>query len=171
MARLWANGVHIRSDLLRLNAAPKCCVTDYFQLARPHACRCSLAVGLVRYAKQDTKDFAAVLRLGAVRRSICFAFMRLEQWFMGRCCPMGHTGYQPPQKQQLCMSSIVRFNLGRTVCLWCGGRVRPAVLLVSGGNRPIKIPAPWFRRRTPHFLLKLLLFIYCTYIRETNLRT
>ena len=55
---------HIRCDLLRLDAAPKCCVADYIQRARPHACRISLAVGLVCYTKQHMADLAAVLRPG-----------------------------------------------------------------------------------------------------------
>ena len=61
---------HIRFDLQRLDAAPKCCVADYIQRARPHAFRFSLAVGLVCYTKQHMADLAAVLRPGVVRRGV-----------------------------------------------------------------------------------------------------
>jgi hypothetical protein len=56
---------------------------------------------LVRYAKQDPNDCAAVLRLGVAQRGIRWTLAGLEQWIMERCSPMGYAGYQLPQKQQL----------------------------------------------------------------------
>jgi len=61
----------------------------------------AIALKLVRYAKQDPTDCAAVLRLGVAQRGIRWTLAGLEQWIMERCWPMGYTGYQPPQKQQL----------------------------------------------------------------------
>ena len=58
------------------------------------------ALKLVRYAKQDPIDCAAVLRLGVAQRGIRWTLAGLEQWIMERCWPVGYTGYQPPQKQQ-----------------------------------------------------------------------
>jgi len=46
-------------------------------------------------------DCAAVLRLGVAQRGIHWTLAGLEQWIMERCPPMGYTGFQPLQKQQL----------------------------------------------------------------------
>ena len=61
----------------------------------------AIALKLVRYAKQDPVDCAAVLRLGVAQRGIRWTLAGLESWIMERCWPMGYAGYQPPQKQQL----------------------------------------------------------------------
>ncbi|KAF8258644.1 hypothetical protein EI94DRAFT_1754022 [Lactarius quietus] len=61
----------------------------------------ALALKLVRYAKQDPVDCAAVLRLGFSQRGIRWTLAGLEQWIMERCWPMGYSGYQPPQRAQL----------------------------------------------------------------------
>ncbi|KAF8258641.1 hypothetical protein EI94DRAFT_1754017 [Lactarius quietus] len=61
----------------------------------------AMALKLVRYAKQDPVDCAAVLRLGFAQRGIRWTLAGLEQWIMERCWPMGYSGYQPPQRAQL----------------------------------------------------------------------
>jgi len=61
----------------------------------------AIAFKLVRYAKQDPTDCAAVLRLVVAQRGIYWTLAGLEQWIMERCWPMGYMGYQPPQEQQL----------------------------------------------------------------------
>jgi hypothetical protein len=61
----------------------------------------AIALKLVRYAKQDPIDCAAVLRLGVAQRGIRWTLAGLEQWIMECCSPMGYAGYQLPQKQQL----------------------------------------------------------------------
>jgi hypothetical protein len=61
----------------------------------------AMALKLVRYAKQDPVDCAAVLRLGFSQRGIRWTLAGLEQWIMERCWPMGYSGYQPPQRAQL----------------------------------------------------------------------
>ena len=61
----------------------------------------AIALKLVRYAEQDAIDCAAVLRLCVAQRGIRWTLAGLEQWIVERCWPMGYTGYQPPQKQQL----------------------------------------------------------------------
>ncbi|KAH9035712.1 hypothetical protein EDB85DRAFT_1942539 [Lactarius pseudohatsudake] len=61
----------------------------------------AIALKLVRYAKQDPIDCAAVLRLGFAQRGIRWTLAGLEQWVMERCWPMGYSGYQPPQRAQL----------------------------------------------------------------------
>ncbi|KAH8981709.1 hypothetical protein EDB92DRAFT_1936982 [Lactarius akahatsu] len=61
----------------------------------------AVALKLVRYAKQDPVDCAAVLRLGFAQRGIRWTLAGLEQWIMERCWPMGYSGYQPPQRAQL----------------------------------------------------------------------
>ncbi|KAI9435132.1 hypothetical protein H4582DRAFT_2112431 [Lactarius indigo] len=61
----------------------------------------AIALKLVRYAKQDPVDCAAVLRLGFAQRGIRWSLAGLEQWIMERCWPMGYSGYQPPQRAQL----------------------------------------------------------------------
>ena len=57
----------------------------------------AIALKLVRHAKQDPTDCAAVLRLGVAQRGIRWT----RAVDMERCWPMGYTGYQPLQKQQL----------------------------------------------------------------------
>ena len=83
-----------------------------------------IALKLVRYAKQDTTHCAAVLRLGIAQRGIRWTLAGLDQWIMERCGPMGHTGYKPPQRQQLRQRyrtrSIARSRLDRTACPWRG---------------------------------------------------
>ncbi|KAH9056312.1 hypothetical protein EDB87DRAFT_1676114 [Lactarius vividus] len=61
----------------------------------------AIALKLVRYAKKDPVDCAAVLRLGFAQRGIRWTLAGLEQWIMERCWPMGYSGYQPPQRAQL----------------------------------------------------------------------
>jgi hypothetical protein len=61
----------------------------------------AMALKLVRYAKQDPVDCAAVLRLGFAQRGIRWTLAGLEQWIMERCWPMGYSGYQAPQRAQL----------------------------------------------------------------------
>jgi len=61
----------------------------------------AIALKLVRYAKEDPTDCAAVLRLGFAQGDIHRTLAGLEQWIMERCWPMDYTGYQPPQMQQL----------------------------------------------------------------------
>ncbi|KAI0263557.1 hypothetical protein BC834DRAFT_301792 [Gloeopeniophorella convolvens] len=61
----------------------------------------AIALKLVRYAKQDPVDCAAVLRLGATERGIRWTLASLETWVMQRCWPMGYSGYQPPERAQL----------------------------------------------------------------------
>jgi len=61
----------------------------------------AIALKLVRYAKEDPTDCAAVLRLGVAQGGIRWTLASLEQWIMERCWTMGYTGYQPSQEQQL----------------------------------------------------------------------
>ena len=61
----------------------------------------AIALKLARYTKQDPVDCAAVLRLGVMQRGIHWTLAGLEQWITERCPPMGYTGFQPLQKQQL----------------------------------------------------------------------
>ncbi|KAI0300703.1 hypothetical protein B0F90DRAFT_1817456 [Multifurca ochricompacta] len=61
----------------------------------------AIALKLVRYAKQDPADCAAILRLGFAQRGIRWTLAGLEQWISERCWPMGYSGYQPPQRAQL----------------------------------------------------------------------
>ena len=53
----------------------------------------AIELELVRYAKQDPANCAAVLRLGVAQRGICWMLAGLEQWVTKRCWPMGYTGY------------------------------------------------------------------------------
>jgi hypothetical protein len=61
----------------------------------------AIALKLVRYAKKDPEDCAAVLRLGACQRGIRWTVSGLEQWISERCWPMQYSKYQPAQKAQL----------------------------------------------------------------------
>jgi hypothetical protein len=61
----------------------------------------AIALKLVRYAKQDPVDCAAVLRLGLAQRGIRWTQAGMEKWISERCWPMGYSSYQPPQKAQL----------------------------------------------------------------------
>lgn len=61
----------------------------------------AVALKLVRYAKQDPADCAAVLRLGSFQRGIQWTSSGMEQWISERCWPMRYTEYQPPQREQL----------------------------------------------------------------------
>ena len=61
----------------------------------------AIALKLVRYAKQDPADCAAVLRLGVAQCGIRWTLASLEQWIMESCWPMGYSCYQPPQRALL----------------------------------------------------------------------
>ena len=61
----------------------------------------ALALKLVRYAKKDPDDCAAILRLGSAQRGLRWTVAGLEQWISERCWPMRYSDYQPPQKAQL----------------------------------------------------------------------
>jgi hypothetical protein len=61
----------------------------------------AVALKLVRYAKKDPADCAAVLRLGFFQRGIQWTSGGMEQWISERCWPMRYTEYQPPQREQL----------------------------------------------------------------------
>lgn len=61
----------------------------------------AIALKLVRYAKKDPEDCAAILRLGYSQRGIRWTVAGLEKWISDRCWPMQYANYQPPQKAQL----------------------------------------------------------------------
>ena len=61
----------------------------------------ALALKLVRYAKKDPEDCAAILRLGYSQRGIRWTVDGLEKWISDRCWPMQYANYQPAQKAQL----------------------------------------------------------------------
>ena len=61
----------------------------------------AVALKLVRYAKKDPEDCAAVLRLGAFQRGYRWTVDVLERWLSERCWPMQYSKYPPQQKAQL----------------------------------------------------------------------
>jgi len=60
-----------------------------------------VALKLVRYAKKDPDDSAAVLRLGSLQRGYRWTVDVLERWLSERCWPMQYSKYPPQQKAQL----------------------------------------------------------------------
>ena len=60
-----------------------------------------MALKLVRYAKRDPEDCAAVLRLGSLQRGYRWTVDVLERWLSERCWPMQYSKYPPQQKVQL----------------------------------------------------------------------
>jgi len=127
--------MHMRSDLLLLDVAPKCCVTDYFQRARPHACRCSLVFpgrgpSTLREAGLDRLGCGASPRRRATRHPLDVHKARVVAYGAplsdGPCgLPAPAEATASPEDTGCSQSPIARFHLGRTVCLWCGGRARP----------------------------------------------
>ena len=85
----------------RLSAAPQTIFNERGLALVAVSWPWAVALKLARYTKQDPVDCAAVLRLGVVQRGIRWTLPGLEQWIMERCPPMGYTGFQPLQKQQL----------------------------------------------------------------------
>jgi hypothetical protein len=61
----------------------------------------AVALKLVRYAKKDPEDCAAVLRLGAFQRGYRWTVDVLERWLSERCWPMQYSQYPPQKKAQL----------------------------------------------------------------------
>jgi hypothetical protein len=61
----------------------------------------AIALKLVRYAKKDPEDCAAILRMGYSQRGIRWTVSGLEKWISERCWPMQYASYQPAQKAQL----------------------------------------------------------------------
>jgi hypothetical protein len=61
----------------------------------------AMALKLVRYAKKDPEDCAAILRLGSSQRGFRWTVPGLERWISERCWPMQYSSYQPQQKAQL----------------------------------------------------------------------
>jgi len=61
----------------------------------------AVALKLVRYAKKDPEDCAAVLRLGAFQRGFRWTVDVLEHWLSERCWPMRYSLYSPQRKAQL----------------------------------------------------------------------
>lgn len=61
----------------------------------------AIALKLVRYAKKDPEDCAAILRMGYSQRGIRWTVSGLEKWISERCWPMQYAKYQPAQKAQL----------------------------------------------------------------------
>ena len=61
----------------------------------------AIALKLVRYAKKDPEDCAAILRMGYSQQGIRWTVAGLEKWISERCWPMQYAKYQPAQKAQL----------------------------------------------------------------------
>jgi hypothetical protein len=61
----------------------------------------AMALKLVRYAKKDPEDCAAILRLGSSQRGFRWTVSGLERWLSERCWPMQYSMYQPQKKAQL----------------------------------------------------------------------
>lgn len=61
----------------------------------------AIALKLVRYAKKDPEDCAAILRLGYSQRGFRWTVAGLEKWISDRCWAMQYANYQPSQKAQL----------------------------------------------------------------------
>ena len=170
MAQLSANRVYIWSDLLRLGPAPRRCVADYIQRARPRARRCPLVVGLraqahmLREAGPDGLRFSASPRRSATRHPL--DVHRTQVMVHRMLLSDGSYGLSAPVEAAASpeYTGCPRLRVPTWVAQYACGvddEQDRAVFRESGWNRPIKIPASWFRRRAlpSPFLLKSC-FIY-----------